>query len=492
MRGGGGEAWAGRFCVMAAAGKLTLKEKVSKLAHEASELVAKAKYKQAHEKVIELALARFEYGTELVQQGNKAAALDEFKQAAKFKPEAAGQAGVILADLGQPRDALDYLKEALAANAKQPDVWAALAKAYNEMGKHEEALKAASKGIAENADKTYHKLHHERVVAHVKLSQPAQAVSDVDRILEVTPWAQLPAEERELYAHVLLQHAAQLIAAGRFGEAAPYMRLVCEHDPSKANLSELARCLAGTGRDEDAVWALQQLVAKDPGNTAAWLQLGDALYHLGRFAEACEAYAHAIPATDAAAAPRCYFNYAVSLVNTRRNAEAAKVLERLVEATPKDVESMTLLAQMYLEERDWVKAKDMLELVAQLAGASADSSLLYNLGFARLHCDLPEPALAAFKEALHLDPNNKQAKAAVRELELSAKKLTKRLSGPREKQETAQEMLDRIKAMLTVERPAYLLKRKSMETIRAGYVVAMKGGFDDIAKKQIAKRTHAA
>jgi tetratricopeptide (TPR) repeat protein len=222
------------------------------------------------------------------------------------------------------------------------------------------------------------------------------------------------------------------------------------------------------------------------------LQLGDALYHMGRFAEACEAYAHAIPSTEAAAAPRSYFGYAVSLVNTGRNAEAARVLERLVEATPKDVESLTLLAQMYLEERDWLKARDMLELVVQLAGASADSSLLYNLGFARLQSDLPEPALAAFKEALQLDPNNKQAKAAVRELEFSAKKLTKRLSGPREKQETAQEMLDRIKAMLTAERPAYLLKRKSMEAIRAGYVVAMKGGFDDIAKRHLAKRTHAA
>ena len=86
----------------------------TKLSLQAADFTAKAKYKKAHEKVLELALAYRNYEFQLVEKDNKKMALAQFQKAAemdKSTPEASKAAGDLLREMGKPKTAINYYKE---------------------------------------------------------------------------------------------------------------------------------------------------------------------------------------------------------------------------------------------------------------------------------------------------------------------------------------------------------------------------------------------
>jgi tetratricopeptide (TPR) repeat protein len=295
----------------------------------------------------------------------------------------------------------------------------------------------------------------------------------------------LDQEKRKLYAYVLGSVGDTHFDNHEFQKALGFYERSVELDPDAFYLGQLGLTLAelGPSRDVEAVDALKLALEANPDNFKLWLALGNALFRLGRFEEALAAFEHVIGMEEVMNDVELQFNNIEALLNVGRQDEAKEALEQLTGNAPSDLRAHVMLGTIFLNEEDYQHAWDVLLHASTLPGAELDSILFYNLGYAALNLNMSEGAQKAFKQSLKNKPKNEQAKAAVKAFGPEKITLRKRISGARERQETLQEMLDRIKASLTSQRPAWI-KRKSMEAIKMGFVKAMGGALTEMDHKQ--------
>jgi tetratricopeptide (TPR) repeat protein len=483
------------------------------LAQEASDLSAAGKHREAaakYDAILKLndsiAEVHINKGVALSQAGEARGALGAFQRAGELKPtlsNAHSNAGNMLRELGEHREAAKAYRAALKLDPSQAPWWTSLCNSLNACDKSDEASVAATEGLAAIRPKHFAALHNERIFAFFKLGRPDEAVDDVEAILEATPFAKLSDAQRQLYAMILSQTGGRLLGRGEAKQALPLLERACEGDASADNLFPYGVALLQLGREEEGRDVLQRSADKDPDNWRVHVALGTALMRQQKFPDACKAFERALRHAEPKADPVVNFNYAVALMNAGgRDHEARAPLELVVAAEPDNHVALGLLGALLIASKDWKHAAEMLQRAAETKAGKDDATVHYNLGYARLMADQPEPALESFEESLRLDPKSEQAKLAVNALEPTAMARKERLTGkeieeavkaaraknaanPKQEKdmvramESATNPLERAKAMLSAQRPPFL-RRMSMEGIQLGYVVAMAGAYDEM------------
>jgi tetratricopeptide (TPR) repeat protein len=215
------------------------------------------------------------------------------------------------------------------------------------------------------------------------------------------------------------------ITVGRKREAYALAERALELAPEDAltngNLAALllADCMQGDNGDDKlrrATNYFQKSVAMQPANISSRKELGYALMKSGRYAEAEQQLLPALEALpdDARAL------YALGMVRfiQERWQEAADLFERSLRADPADLDTHHALADAWQKLGRDAEAAIQRDRAARLAQTRA--AALIDAGKRYLANGHIEQATAAFARALHLEPDNGEARAGLDRAEQAA------------------------------------------------------------------------
>lgn len=205
--------------------------------------------------------------------------------------------GLVFRALGQIREALACYDKATKIDPKKADVWCNKGNAFFAESRHEEALQCFDKAVALNPKDM--KSWCNRGVALKALSRLEEAVASYDKALAIDPrdvktWFNkgnaLAAQEDYREALVCFQEADKLGDPNAAKYVEQCRRLLDTgvepaETTSAGDAQELfarAAASAKTNQHADAVSCYESGLKLEPGNAAAWFNLGHSLGFLGR------------------------------------------------------------------------------------------------------------------------------------------------------------------------------------------------------------------
>jgi tetratricopeptide (TPR) repeat protein len=167
--------------------------------------------------------------------------------------------------------------------------------------------------------------------------------------------------------------------------------------PAVETDADLGRRLLGQGRAAEAVPLLERAVAAEPGNADLRYALGRALWLSGSREVALRSYGEA-----ARLAPVAYrLFYAQALQELGRVDEAAGEMQAVLAAQPGDTLAQDALSRIYYSRGDYARAVPLLEAIA---ARTHDPVILQQLGYAAEETGDRDRAIAAYREALGIQP----------------------------------------------------------------------------------------
>lgn len=217
-----------------------------------------------------------------LRQGRLNEAIEYYDRALAKKPDleiTARQRLLALANIGRGEEVLSELEEALNKNPDEPSAHRRLAEAQALLGNRDAAiatLLAACDRLPEE---------HTLKIDAARLLLAEKRVEEAGRLLKgwLEEGKEIPPEiEREL--RILLNEAR--IEAGFYETAEKDIEELLEDDPNGEVRILKARLLNETGRAEEAVPILEEVVSALPGRLDAVLQLSHVLTSLGRLEQA--------------------------------------------------------------------------------------------------------------------------------------------------------------------------------------------------------------
>ena len=262
-------------------------------------------------------------------------------------------------------------------------------------------------------------------LAYAQLEQDEKAIAEYRTVLEQNP--DLPQAQLNLGILLLRQ--------GRPAEAAPLLKPIAESQPEEARVQlYYARALHKSGQVEEAIAPYEKAAALDPNSPDAMLGLAESLASLERYAEAETHYRKAAALDpelfqmllqlaehlegkgrgeqalklyhehlgknpgNAAVAERA----AMMLMEQKRFAEAAPLLERAVKDSPTTA-NLTALAEAYALEGDTAKALPLWKAALDLEPSNPDLNFRYANGL--LHAAEAEQAAQHYHAAVKAKPD---------------------------------------------------------------------------------------
>lgn len=155
---------------------------------------------------------------------------------------------------------------------------------------------------------------------------------------------------------------------------------------------EHARALLGSGRQSEALAALQRAVSLQPKLPSAWRLLADQWRASGNLVAANEAYLKHV--THMADEPR--LREAAQALSSERYADAERLLRAHLRIVPSDVAALQLLADVMLRLKRDAEAERLLELCLALAPGFVDARVMHARVLHRLN--RPAEALAVVRQ----------------------------------------------------------------------------------------------
>ncbi|MEJ2540444.1 MAG: HEAT repeat domain-containing protein [Gemmatimonadota bacterium] len=214
------------------------------------------------EEEVRLAAGRVLVGAEEELPGERAphfvTARDEWiesRRADSGGPDAWSELATLYAQLGRGDDAERSLRRALELDQARTGDWANLADLYEATGRSGEAREALVTGLSHQPDSPA--LIHSRGLAHIRAGEPAAALADLARAVELAPES-----PRFAYVHVVA-------LADLEGGADPLETLesaLARHPRDPELLSLAVSLYEGQGDRESALVAARTLEESDPGN----------------------------------------------------------------------------------------------------------------------------------------------------------------------------------------------------------------------------------
>ncbi len=238
-------------------------------------------------------------------------------------------------------------------------------------------------------------------------------------LAKVLGWAGKTAEaEQQLRraAAVLTDHPEVFLNLGivlqkqqRWDEAARHLERALELQPESAVAHfNLGVVYAGLGRMENSIAALRQALALQP-------DYPEALYNLGVVLGQGQDPADALPALEAALAthpesPEVHLQIGLvrrKLGHWQRSIEA---FERVLEAEPRNAAALAGLGGTYARQELFDEAETLLRRAIEIEGDRPEAAEMhFDLGVTLARQAKPQDAIAAYRNALAIDPNLAEA-----------------------------------------------------------------------------------
>lgn len=368
-------------------------------------------------------------------RGTSQDALKHAQEAVKLERSAPALAALARAQArgGDARSAVASAEEAVKANAASGTAQAALSEALLAAGRAAEAEAAARKAVAADPKNAVARVALANALlaqnkAADAITEARQATTDDPKsgeafatlglaILAADPkkWNDAIGEAKQ-GEFVSPKNPVVLVAVGRIFEAANDVQhalgayqSAAAADPAYAPANVAAvRLQVQYGKPEEALALVQKLVAANPSSGEAQLQLGRLLLRKGDFAGAAAALEKAAELLPTSAEAHARLGTAYQY--TGRSPQALAAYKKAVELDPQNLEfpvTYGLLLGMAGQHEAGVA---QLQRVTQSAtNKSADPWI--NLGWIYRNMTPPkvDEAVAAYRKALEINPQNEQA-----------------------------------------------------------------------------------
>ncbi len=165
-------------------------------------------------------------------------------------------------------------------------------------------------------------------------------------------------------------------------------------------LQEMAQCLGGVGRGEDAISALRKAITLDPKHAAAWQSLGHQLAVAGDEEGSRRAFQRHFELSTR----HPELVEAVNLLHEGKLGKAERIVRDLLKKFPADVTAIRVLADIGFKVGHLKDTSHLLERCLELAPDFHAARHSYALVLMRLQ--KPEAALHEAEKLLALEPNN--------------------------------------------------------------------------------------
>jgi len=286
-------------------------------------------------------------------------------------------AGLTLFDAADFAEAYGFFEKAVEAATEEEQRSGALtfrANALDMLGRYDEAVAAYEEVIAETPE--WWEAHANLGICHARNGRMERAEAAFRRGLEDCPGS--PEIRDELAAHLLAQGGDLQEALKLSEEAVALGRDEIRH------LITLGEVRLALGDDEGTAEAYRAVLALDPENPDAHLELGILHERRGETAEAEEHFIESLKADPGN--PRALYSYA-SLYYTADDLETAEeILERAVAADTEYSPALSALASIRARRGEYGDALDFIERAVE-AGESDADHFKSALEFAPLHSD---------------------------------------------------------------------------------------------------------
>ncbi len=286
-------------------------------------------------------------------------------------------AGLTLFDAADFAEAYAFFEKAVEAATEEEQRSGALtfrANALDMLGRYDEAVTAYEEVIAETPE--WWEAHANLGICHARNGQMERAEAAFRQGLADCPGS--PEIRDELAAHLLAQGGDLQEALKLSEEAVALGRDEIRH------LITLGEVKLALGDDEGTAEAYRAVLALDPENPDAHLELGILHERRGETAEAEEHFVESLK-TDPGN-PRALYSYA-SLYYTADDLETAEeILERAVAADAEYSPALSALASIRARRGEYGDALDFIERAVE-AGESDADHFKSALEFAPLHSD---------------------------------------------------------------------------------------------------------
>ena len=286
-------------------------------------------------------------------------------------------AGLTLFDASDFAEAYAFFEKAVEAATEEEQRSGALtfrANALDMLGRYDEAVASYEEVIAETPE--WWEAHANLGICHARNGRMERAEAAFRRGLEDCPGS--PEIRDELAAHLLAQGGDLQEALKLSEEAVALGRDEIRH------LITLGEVRLALGDDGGAAEAYRAVLALDPENPDAHLELGILHERRGEPEEAEEHFVEALKADPGD--PRALYSYA-SLYYTADDLETAEeILERAVAADADYSPALSALASIRARRGEYGDALDFIERAVE-AGESDAEHFRSALEFAPLHSD---------------------------------------------------------------------------------------------------------
>ncbi len=236
-------------------------------------------------------------------------------------------------------------------------------------------------------------------------------IADANMLAE----SDLPAEAAGLYAKafdlaperddVLVGIVGAYLAAGERERAREVVRRATEEHPRAAGAWLAAgRVAEDAGEVPEAIRAYERALAAGSTRPDLKVRLGNLHLKAGNSAEARRYFSDVVADPDTS--PATLYNYAVSLIREQKFNLAIGPLRRAVKVDPGMAPAWSALASSLRQLEQYAEAA---EAYRQAIALGPDAKLSYNLGYCLNRVAKRDEAIAAFQEAVRLDPKFKEA-----------------------------------------------------------------------------------
>jgi tetratricopeptide (TPR) repeat protein len=361
--------------------------------------------------------------------------------------------------------AIAFLKNASRVQADNPDPYFQLGQAYQELGKHDQAIEALKKAIALNPDLAHNKF--QVTTAHYRLAQSllkvgqaeaaqkelrlsselkaeafkmAQTSSSGPSTVGTMGTSQLPETEDKLPATSSVEstktsskpdettirdletaaaYYAKLLAAthssigllradrGDFGAAAEQFRLAANWNPQQEDVDyNLGLAYFRAESYKNAVPPLETEVKIHPQNIRARWLLGLSYFRTSNYPRAAELLADVV--TSQSTNIDLYYALASCLIKQGKTEAADQAIQRMAKVTGDSPQLHVLLGQQYYAQGNDDRALEEIKAAVALNGQTRQAH--YSAGLVYLRAKRFDEATREFEAELGLNSNDLEAK----------------------------------------------------------------------------------
>jgi protein O-GlcNAc transferase len=301
--------------------------------------------------------------------------------------------GVVAFQRDQKVAAVDYIGQAIDADASRPEFHNSLGNVYRTLGRSVEAIDAFRKAIEIKPD--FSIAYNNLGIALADCKQSRGAVACFQQAVQL--------DQRNVPAWMNLGSA--LFDVGKMSEAAACFELALEADATQPQAwAQLGRCRSRLGRRDEAIAAYEQAVALQAAVTPAslWKDLATAYFESGRAVDAEGAYRQASKLSPEE--PELLLKLADSLKAQQKPAEAIEWYRRGLALDPQNTKAHYELGRSLHLCEQFAEAIPCYQKCLELG--SRDAKAAYHLGNACKSLKRLNEAVEAYLKSLEWDPDH--------------------------------------------------------------------------------------